>query len=82
MYAVAAKGDGIVRTLVARYNENDNINRSRTVEIHIEGAKDGEAIGHVVSPSKLYSETLLDIRNGILTIKLEPNSVLVIETRL
>ena len=82
LYVVAAKGDGIVRTLVARYNENDNINRSRTVEIHIEGAKDGEAIGHVVSPSKLYSETLLDIRNGILSVKLEPNSVLVIETRL
>ena len=83
LYVVAAKGeDGTVRTLVTRYNDNDNINRGKMVKIHIEGAKDGEAVGHVMNGTKLYSETILDVRNGVVTIKLDPNAVVMIETRL
>ena len=82
LYVVAAKGDdGIVRTYVARYTENDNINRSKTVSIHIEGARDGEAVAHIVNSTKLYSETILTIKDNSVTVKMEPCSVLMIETR-
>ena len=83
LYVVAAKGeDGSIKTWVTRYNENDNINRSKTVKIHIEGIQDGEATAHVVDSGKLYSETVLRIINGTITVKMEPNSFIVIDCKL
>lgn len=82
LYVSAARGeDGTVGVLVSRYNENDNINRSRTVTLHVEGAADGEAVAHVVNSVKLFSETLLDVRQGAVTFKMEPNSVIFVEFR-
>jgi len=83
LYVVAVKGqDGTVRTWVTRYNENDNVNRSKTVKIHINGIKEGEAVAHVVNSVKLYSETLVDVKDGVVTVKMEPNAFAVIDTKL
>ncbi|MBQ4002982.1 MAG: hypothetical protein II600_03300, partial [Bacteroidaceae bacterium] len=79
--AAAAGSDGTVRTMLARYNDNDNLNRTKAVKVHIEGARDGQAVAHVVSAVKLYSETLLTVQDGTVTLTLEPNSFVMIETR-
>ena len=80
--AAAAGSDGTVRTMLARYNDNDNLNRTKAVKVHIEGARDGQAVAHVVDAVKLYSETLLTVQDGTVTLTLEPNSFVMIETRL
>jgi hypothetical protein len=83
LYAVAAKGDdGTLRVMVARYNENDNINRPKNVKIHMANVKDGEVTAHMVSSVKLYSETILSVKNGVASVKLEPNAVVVVEAKL
>ena len=83
LYAVAAKGDdGTLRVMVARYNENDNVNRPKNVKIHMANVKDGEVTAHMVSSVKLYSETILSVKNGVASVKLEPNAVVVVEAKL
>ncbi len=79
---VAAKGeDGTVRTLVTRYNDDDNESLCLWVNVKIQGAKDGEVVCHVVNEHKLYSETLKEIKDGNLMLVMEPNSVYLIETK-
>ncbi len=82
LYVVAAKGDeGIVRTMVTRYNNDDNVNRVSQVTIHVEGARDGEVYAYDLNSSGLYSQTVLEVKDGAVTVLLEPNAMIVVETK-
>ncbi len=81
LFVVAARGtSGTLRTYLARYNDDDNVNRPKTVTLHIEGVPDGEAVLHVVNSSKLYSEMVLPVSQGVVSLTLDPNEVVVVET--
>jgi len=80
IYATAATGqDGRLGILVSFYTDNDNTVRRRSVTISMPGTTHGTATGHVIDSGRLYTEIPLEVKDGSIALKMEPNSVVMIE---
>lgn len=77
--ATTADGEGALRVLLSYYTDDDNTVQRREVTLRVNGMTDGDATGHVVDSGRLYTEIPLTVEGGALTVKMEPNSVIMIE---
>ncbi len=77
--ATTADGEGALRILLSYYTDDDNTVQRREVTLRVPGMADGDATGHVVDSGRLYTEIPLTVEGGALTVKMEPNSVIMIE---
>lgn len=77
--ATTADGEGALRVLLSYYTDDDNTVQRREVTLRVPGMADGDATGHVVDSGRLYTEIPLTVEGGALTVKMEPNSVIMIE---
>ena len=80
LYATAAaKAGGPMRILVSRYSDDDNIIRRRDVTLRLPGTPDGHATGHIIDSGRLYTEIPLAVSGDSMVVRMEPNSVILIE---
>ena len=77
--ATTADGEGALRILLSYYTDDDNTVQRREVTLRVPGMTDGDATGHVVDSGRLYTEIPLTVEGSALTVKMEPNSVIMIE---
>lgn len=82
LWCVASrKDDGHISVLLVRYNEDNNILKSKDVTVEIPGfSPDGRICGYLTDSSHIYSETPLEPgADGRLSVCLEPNAFVLIE---
>ncbi|MBQ2029487.1 MAG: hypothetical protein II484_01265 [Bacteroidaceae bacterium] len=77
--ATTADGEGALRVLLSYYTDDDNTVRRRSVTISMPGTAHGTATGHVIDSGRLYTEIPLEVKDGSIALKMEPNSVVMIE---
>ena len=80
IFVTAAKSDeGRLRVLVTRYNDDNNVVTAKFVKVDLGKDYSGEIIAHLVDAARTYTEIPLMANNGIVEVKMEPNSLVMIE---
>lgn len=79
LYATAAVSEaGLMRLLLTRYNDDDNVTRSKRIKVNIGNNFSGELMGYMTDSARIYTEIPLQANEGVLEVEMESNAVLMI----
>lgn len=81
IYATAATGEGKgLAVMVVRFNDDDNVSSSMQVEIKIEsGIPDCTVYAHLTDDVHVFTEIPVEIKGGVATLLLAPQSFVFLE---
>lgn len=79
-YVTAARdAQGDVKVMITRFSPDNDDTATKVFSIRVEGAPDGEVVGHLIDDAHDFTEVTLEIKDGVMQAMLDPDSVLFLE---